>query len=65
MYMGIDLGTSSVKIIIMNHAFEVIAQTSQELIVSQPQPLWSEQNPQHWWDGTCKAIAELNKQHKN
>lgn len=65
MYMGIDLGTSSVKIIIMNHAFEVIAQASQEYIVSQPHPLWSEQDPDHWWEGTCKAIAELKKHHPN
>lgn len=61
MYLGIDLGTSSVKLVLMNEAQEIIAQDTQTLTVSQPQPLWSEQNPEDWWNATCNSVAILKK----
>ena len=63
MYLGIDLGTSGVKVIILNDEDTLIAQASASLDVSIPQALWSEQNPQHWWQATNDAIAELKKNH--
>lgn len=63
MYLGIDLGTSGVKVIILNDDDTLIAQASSSLEVSIPQPLWSEQNPKHWWQATNDAIAELKKNH--
>lgn len=59
MFLGIDLGTSSVKIIIMNNDFAVVAQSSHEFMVSRPKPLWSEQDPHDWWQGTCAAMKIL------
>jgi xylulokinase len=59
MYLGIDLGTSSVKAILLDEAHHLIGQNSQPLTVSQPRPLWSEQNPEEWWHATATAILSL------
>lgn len=61
MYLGIDLGTSGVKVIILDDNDTLIAQASASIEVSIPQPLWSEQDPQHWWQATNDAIAELKE----
>ena len=45
MYLGIDLGTSSLKVILIDEEETVHAETSISLAVSRPQPLWSEQDP--------------------
>ncbi len=63
MYLGIDLGTSSVKIVLMDEEQQLVHQTSQPLQISNPQPLWSEQAPEDWWQGTCTAMAELRRSH--
>lgn len=59
MYLGIDLGTSGVKAILLSEAGQVIATHSEPLTLSRPHPLWSEQNPADWWAATDKAILAL------
>lgn len=59
MYMGIDLGTSSVKVLLIDEAGVPVDEAAAALIVSRPYPLWSEQDPQAWWDATCKAVGML------
>jgi len=61
MYLGIDLGTSGVKVIILDDNDVLVAQASSPLTVSRPAPLWSEQNPSDWWQATNLAIAELQQ----
>ena len=61
MYLGIDLGTSGVKVIILDDNDVLVAQASSPLTVSRPAPLWSEQNPNDWWQATNLAIAELKQ----
>lgn len=61
MYLGIDLGTSCVKIIILDDNDQLIAQASSPLEVSRPQPLWSEQAPADWWRATNLAMEELGQ----
>src|SRR3990172_2723248 len=63
MYLGIDLGTSGVKIILIDDQQNIVATSQSSLRVSRPKPLWSEQNPQDWWQATQKAITELKKTH--
>ncbi|MCH9644223.1 MAG: xylulokinase [Gammaproteobacteria bacterium] len=63
MYIGIDLGTSSVKVLLLDEDQKVICSVSETLTVSRPQPLWSEQDPQHWWRATQSAMHALKKQH--
>ncbi|MGF1771420.1 xylulokinase [Vibrio wakamikoensis] len=59
MYIGIDLGTSGVKSIVMTVSGEILATTTVEIDVSRPKPLWSEQDPQSWWKATCESIEGL------
>lgn len=49
MFIGVDLGTSGIKVILMNETGEILDTKSEALTVSRPQPLWSEQNPSEWW----------------
>ncbi|MEM7460382.1 MAG: xylulokinase [Pseudomonadota bacterium] len=59
MYLGIDIGTSGVKAILMDSAGDVVAQATASLPISRPQPLWSEQDPQDWWMATTVAVGRL------
>ena len=63
MYLGIDLGTSGVKVIVLDDKDTLLAQATVSIAVSRPAPLWSEQNPQDWWNATCSAINEINTNH--
>lgn len=59
MYIGIDLGTSGVKSIVMSRSGEILASKSASLSVSRLKSLWSEQNPNDWWEATCETIQGL------
>nr|MBG3152764.1 xylulokinase [Proteus mirabilis] len=59
MYLGLDLGTSSVKAIIMNEQGDVVTSHSVPLAISRPHPQWSEQDPLQWWQATEEAILQL------
>ena len=48
MFIGLDLGTSGLKGVLINDAQEVLAEASAPLTVSRPAPGWSEQNPADW-----------------
>lgn len=63
MYIGIDLGTSGVKAILLDENQRLIATANHALPISRPQPLWSEQNPQDWWNATHQAMQDLAKQY--
>lgn len=63
MYIGIDLGTSGVKVILLDEHQQVLAAHTEALSVSRPHPLWSEQNPQDWWQATDRAMLALGAQH--
>ena len=59
MYLGIDLGTSEVKFLLLDEAHRIVATTGEALTVQRPQPLWSEQNPADWWAATDRALTRL------
>ncbi len=59
MYLGIDVGTSGVKAVLMDSAGDVAAQATAPLSVSRPQPLWSEQEPDDWWQAVQSAVCAL------
>lgn len=61
MYLGIDLGTSGVKAILLSEEGQVVASHSEALTLSRPHPLWSEQNPADWWSATEKAVLALSQ----
>lgn len=60
MYLGIDIGTSGVKAILMDEAGEVAEIASASLSVSRPHALWSEQDPADWWAATNSAVSKLD-----
>ena len=59
MYLGIDLGTSSVKLTLIDDTQQATASASADLQVSRPQALWSEQNPLDWWHAVEAAFFQL------
>ncbi|WP_312179826.1 xylulokinase [Pantoea sp. CTOTU46764] len=63
MVIGIDLGTSGVKVALLDAHGKVIAVESAPLEVSRPQPLWSEQDAESWWRATDRAMQALAQQH--
>jgi len=63
MYLGIDLGTSEVKLLLLDDGGRVVGQAAQPLALSRPQPLWSEQSPEDWWQATDAAAARLRASH--
>ena len=63
MYIGIDLGTSGVKAILLDEQGSVLASHTEKLTVSRPHPLWSEQDPEQWWQATDRAIKGLSQLH--
>jgi len=63
MYLGIDLGTSSVKALLMDEKQKIIGSASAELEVSRPHQGWSEQDPAEWIKATKKAISQLKQNH--
>lgn len=58
-YIGIDLGTSSVKLLLMNDMGDVVATASRSYEVDYPQPGWSQQDPRDWWAAACDGMPEL------
>ena len=59
MYLGIDLGTSSVKALLIDADQRVIGSATAPLEVSRPHPGWSEQDPNDWIAATAKALDGL------
>jgi len=55
-YLGIDLGTSSTKTILIDAAGKILAEASQAYPLYHPKPLWSEQDPEDWWKAVCKTV---------
>lgn len=59
MYIGIDLGTSSIKLLLVNQNGQILHQTVREYKIDFPEPGWSQQNPEDWITACRQALAEL------
>jgi xylulokinase len=59
MFLGIDVGTSEVKVLLLSEDHRVIDTAGGALEISRPHPGHSEQNPADWWRATCAALATL------
>lgn len=57
--LGIDVGTSGLKALLINTKGSVIASATSEYSTMSPKYLWSEQNPEDWWSACCKSIQEV------
>lgn len=60
-YIGIDLGTSSIKSILIDENNNIIRTVTKEYPIFYPKEGYSEQNPDDWWDKTFESIRELTE----
>jgi xylulokinase len=54
--LGIDVSTTATKALLIDEAGKVVAVAAKEYPFDTPQPLWSEQDPAYWWQGTVESI---------
>ena len=59
LYLGIDVGTSGVKVVAVDGEGLELCAVSRSLTTKRPSPGWSEQAPQEWWRAVTEAMAEL------
>ncbi len=63
-YLGIDIGTSGVKALLIDRAGKPVGEaTAKAIEPTRPHPGWSEQNPSDWWNATLEAMDRLAKAH--
>lgn len=60
-FIGIDLGTSAVKLLLMNEKGKIKKIVSKEYPIEFPQPGWSQQNPEDWWRQSVLGLKELTE----
>lgn len=65
MYLGIDIGTSSVKIAILSEENQIISSCSSSLRVIRDKPFFSEQDPSSWIEATKKSLQKLPKVYRD
>jgi xylulokinase len=63
MFLGIDIGTTSVKSILIDDAQAIVATAHAGLSLSRPHPGWSEQDPADWWRATIDTLDRLKADH--
>ena len=58
-FLGLDVGTSGVKAILVASNGDVVASATSPLTMQTPKPGWAEQDPRAWWDATLASIASI------
>ena len=59
LFIGVDLGTSATKLLLVNEKGEILNSVSKEYPLSFPHPGWSEQAPEDWMKACIEGIPEL------
>ena len=59
LYIGVDLGTSAVKLLLMDEKGAIKNIVSKEYPLEFPNPGWSQQKPEDWWEKTIEGLKEL------
>lgn len=59
LFIGIDLGTSALKLLLVDETGRIVNAVSKAYPLLMPEPGWSEQEPEEWWDAVCAGIPEL------
>ena len=63
-FLGIDIGTSGTKTLAINQRGKILAEATSLYPSYHPKPLWSEQEPEDWWQATVKTVRAVVKQAK-
>lgn len=63
-YIGIDIGTSGTKSLLIDETGKIFAESSAEYPMHTPKPLWTEQDPEDWWQATVKTVQGVMKKSK-
>ncbi len=63
MFLGLDLGTSELKALLLDEHHTVVASAGAPLAVQRPQPLWAEQSPADWWAALERVMDRLAAEH--
>ncbi len=63
-YLGIDVGTSGTKTLLIDDSGTVLAEANAEYPLHQPRPGWTEQDPEDWWNATIKTVRSVIRQAK-
>ena len=58
-FLGLDIGTSGVKAILVAENGQVLASATRALTLSTPEPGWAEQHPEDWWQATLSAVRAV------
>ena len=58
-FLGIDLGTSSVKVVVVDETGRVFSKSYERYSIYFPHPVWAEQDPEEWWMATVKAVNKV------
>lgn len=61
-FIGIDVSTTASKAIVVDHEGNVVASHSSAHALSTPRPLWSEQDPENWWQATAASLRAVLQQ---
>ncbi|MEX2310069.1 MAG: xylulokinase [Pirellulales bacterium] len=61
-YLGIDIGTSGTKTLALNARGKILGHATAGYPLYHPKPLWSEQDPEDWWNATVKTVRAVVKQ---
>lgn len=59
--LGIDVGTSGCKVLLIDENGRILKSASAEYPLSTPKPGWSEQNPEDWWQGVVRCLDEIGE----
>ena len=59
-FVGLDIGTSAVKAVLVNENQEIVASSVVSLVTHRPRPAWSEQDPEAWWRATLAVLNDLS-----
>jgi xylulokinase len=58
-FIGLDIGTTGAKSVLINETGSIIATATSEYPMFNPYPLWSEQNPEDWWNASIESLKEV------
>jgi xylulokinase len=64
-FLGLDVGTSGVKAVLVAMNGDVVASATTPLALSTPRPGWAEQDPDGWWEATVTSVREIRERRPN